>query len=149
MLCSSYGTKTIKNKRERYIMVTNVESSEGMEITPTTPHRSFPLWSSIFMAPVSCFYVLAALPFATRRGTLFIDGFRSRWIQRDEDRRYRSNKGGTDWPHMAKESSRVGHACLAVVAPLLHFLLSEVLFCGKTGSRKVLGNLDSVWVPES
>jgi hypothetical protein len=33
----------------------------------------------------------------------------------------------------------MGHAHLTLVAPLLHFLLSEALFCGKTSSRKVLG----------
>jgi hypothetical protein len=65
-----------------------------------------------------------ALPFATRRGTLFIDGFRSRRIQRDEDRRHRNNEGGTSWPHAAKESGRVGHARLALMAPLLHLLCS-------------------------
>jgi hypothetical protein len=49
-----------------------------------------------------CFCVSAALPFATRRGTLFIDGFRSRRIKRDEDRWHRSNEGGTGKPHMAR-----------------------------------------------
>jgi hypothetical protein len=37
----------------------------------------------------------------------------------------------------------MGYARLALVAPLLHFLFSKVLFRGKTGSGKVLGNLDS------
>jgi hypothetical protein len=50
---------------------------------------------------------------------------------------------------MAKEFGRMGHAHLALVAPLLHLLCSEVLFHGKTRSPKILGNLDSVWVPES
>jgi hypothetical protein len=67
MLCSSYGAKTMKNKRERYIyllpqtrsqeveyslfiMVTKVESLEGMEITPVAPRRSFPLQSLISQA---------------------------------------------------------------------------------------------------
>jgi hypothetical protein len=53
------------------------------------------------------------------------------------------------WPHATKESGRVGHARLALVAPLLHFLHSKVLFRGKIGSHKVLGNLDSIWVCES
>jgi hypothetical protein len=53
------------------------------------------------------------------------------------------------WPHAARESGRMGHARLALVALLLHFLFSEVLFREKTGSRKVSGNLESVWVPES
>jgi hypothetical protein len=96
-----------------------------------------------------CFCVSAVLLFATRRGTLFIDGFRSRRIQQDEDRRHRSNEGGTSMNHAAKESGCVGLAHLALVPPLLHFLLSEVLFRGKTHSPKVSGNLDSVWVPES
>jgi hypothetical protein len=55
------------------IMVTKVESLEGMEITPAVLRRSFPLQSSISQASVSCFCVLAALSFATHRGTLFID----------------------------------------------------------------------------
>jgi hypothetical protein len=50
---------------------------------------------------------------------------------------------------MDRESGHVGHACLALMAPMLHLFLSEVLFRGKTGSRKVSCNLDSVWVPES
>jgi hypothetical protein len=87
--------------------------------------------------------------FVTHRGNLFIDGFRSRPIQRDEDPRHRSNEEGTSMPHAARESDRVGLARLALVPPLLHFLLSEVLFRGKTRSPKVSGNLDSVWVPES
>jgi hypothetical protein len=49
---------------------------------------------------------------------------------------------------MAKESGQMGHARLALVAPLLHLLCSEVLFHGKTRSPKILGNLDSIWVPE-
>jgi hypothetical protein len=53
------------------------------------------------------------------------------------------------WPHATKEFGHMGHAHLALVAPLLQFLRSEVLFRGKSGSRKVSGNLDSVWVPES
>jgi hypothetical protein len=57
--------------------------------------------------------------------------------------------GATTLPHTAKESGRVGLARLALVPTLLHFLLSEVLFRGKTHSPKVSGNLDSVWVPES
>jgi hypothetical protein len=52
------------------------------------------------------------------------------------------------WPHAAKESGRMGHARLALVAPLLHFFCSKVLFHGKTSSHKVSGNLDSVWVPK-
>jgi hypothetical protein len=70
-----------------------IESLEGMEITPAAPRRSFPLQSSISQASVTCFYVLAALLLATRKGNLFIGGFRSRRIQQDEDRRHRSNKG--------------------------------------------------------
>jgi hypothetical protein len=113
------------------------------------PRWSFPLRSLISLAPALCFCVLAALPFTTRRETLFIDGFMSRRIQQDEDRRHWSNEGGTGRPHAARESGHVGHARLAFVAPLLHLLHSEVLFHGKTGSRKVSGNLDSVWIPES
>jgi hypothetical protein len=67
---------------------------------------------------------LAVLLFATRRGILFIDGFRSRRIQRDKDRRHRTNKGGMGRPHAAKESGRMGHARLALVALLLHLLRS-------------------------
>jgi hypothetical protein len=85
----------------------------------------------------------------THRGTLYIVDFRSRRIHQDEDRWHRSNEVPTGWPHTTKESGHMGHACLALVAPLLHFLLSEVLFRGKTGSHKVLGNLVSVWVSES
>jgi hypothetical protein len=132
-----------------FIMATTVESLEGMEITPVAPRQSFPPQSLISQASVSCFCVSAALFFATRRGNLFIDGFRSRRIQLDEDQRHRSNEGGTGWPHMAKESGRVGHARLPLMAPLLHLLRSEVLFHGKTHSPKVSGNLDSIWVPES
>jgi hypothetical protein len=62
--------------------------------------------------------------FREPQGTLFIDGFRSRRIQRDEDQRHRRNKGGMGRPHVARESGRVGHACLALVAPLLHLLRS-------------------------
>jgi hypothetical protein len=124
-------------------------TNPSMEITPTASRQSFPLQSLISQASILCFCVLAALFFVTRRGTLSIDGFRSRRIQRDEERRHRSNKGGTSMPHTARESGCMGLACLALVPPLLHFLLSEVLFHGKTGSPKVLGNLDSVWVPES
>jgi hypothetical protein len=51
-------------------------------------------------------------------------------------------------PHVAQASGHVGHACFLLGPPLLHFLLSEVLFRGKTGSRKVSSNLDSIWVPE-
>jgi hypothetical protein len=51
--------------------------------------------------------------------------------------------------HAVQASSLVGHACFLLGPPLLHFLLSKVLFRGKTGSRKVLGNLDSIWVPKS
>jgi hypothetical protein len=165
MLCSSYGAKTMKNKKEiqlatattrspevdysLFIMVMKVESSEGMEKTPAAPRRSFPLQSSISLASISCFYVLAALSLATRRGTLFIDGFRSRRIHRDKDRRHQSNEVGTGRPHVAQTSGHVGHACFLLGPPLLHFLLSEVLFREKTGPRKVSGNLDFVWVPES
>jgi hypothetical protein len=96
-----------------------------------------------------CLCVSAALPFATRRGTLFIDDFRSRHIQRDADRRHQSNKVRTSRPHVAQASGRMGHGYFSLGPPLLHFLLSEVLFRGKTGSPKVSGNLDSVLVPES
>jgi hypothetical protein len=39
----------------------------------------------------------------------------------------------------------VGHARFSLGPPLLHFLLSKVLFHGKTGPCKVSGNLDFVW----
>jgi hypothetical protein len=78
-----------------FIMVTKVESLEGMEITPAAPRWSFHLQSLISLAPVLCFCVSVALSFVTRRSTLFIDGFRSRQIHRDEDRWHRSNKVGT------------------------------------------------------
>jgi hypothetical protein len=52
-------------------------------------------------------------------------------------------------PHVAQASGRVGHARFLLGPPLLHFLLSKVLFHGKTDSRKVLGYLDTVWVPKS
>jgi hypothetical protein len=56
----------------------------GGDHTGSAP-LEFPLRSSISRALVSCFCVLAALLFATRRGTLYIVGFRSRRIHRDED----------------------------------------------------------------
>jgi hypothetical protein len=37
----------------------------------------------------------------------------------------------------------MGHARFLLGPPLMHFLLSEVLFLGKTGSCKISGNLDS------
>jgi hypothetical protein len=126
-----------------FIMVTKVESSEGMEITPVEPRWSFPLWSLISQAPISCFYVSAMLPFATRRGTLYIVSFRSRRIQRDEDRWHQSNEVATGRPHTDQASGHMGHARFLLGPPLLHFLLSKDLFRGKTGSRKVSGNLDS------
>jgi hypothetical protein len=113
------------------------------------PRRSFPLRSSISLAPVLCFFVSAVLPFMTHKETLFIDGFRSRRIQREKDRRHQSNKVATSRPHAARESGHVGLAHLALVAPLLHLLRSKVLFREKTGSRKVSGNLDFVWAPKS
>jgi hypothetical protein len=85
----------------------------------------------------------------THKGTLFIDGFRSRRIHRDEDRRHRSNEVGISRSHTAQASGRMGHAHFSLGSPLSLFLLSKVLFRGKTGSRKVSGNLDSVWVPVS
>jgi hypothetical protein len=91
-----------------------------------------------------CFSILAVLSFVTRRGTLFIVGFRSRCIQRDKDRRHRSNEVRTSRPHVAQAFGHVGHARFSLGPPLLHFLLSKVLFHGKTGSPKVSGNLDSV-----
>jgi hypothetical protein len=103
----------------------------------------------ITQASVSCFCVSVVLSFATHGGTLFIDGFRSKRIHRDKDRRHRSNEVGMGRPHVAQVSGRVGHGRFLLGPPLLHFLLSEVLFHGKTGSRKVSGNLDSVWVPKS
>jgi hypothetical protein len=48
-----------------FIMETKVESLEGMEITLAAPHWSFPLQYSISQASVSCFYVSAAVFFAT------------------------------------------------------------------------------------
>jgi hypothetical protein len=105
-------------------MVTKVESLEGMEITPAAPRRSFPLQSSISQASILCFCVLAVPSFVKLRGNLFIDGFRSRRIQRDEDRRYQSNEVGTGRTHMAQTSGRVGHVRLVLVAPLLHLLRS-------------------------
>jgi hypothetical protein len=126
-----------------FIIVTKVESLEGMEITPAAPRQSFPLQSSISQAFVSCFCVSAELPFTTRRGTLFIDGFRSRRIHRDEDRRYQSNEVGMGRPHAAQASGHVGHARFLLGPPLLHYLLSEFLFCEKTGSRKV----QVIWTP--
>jgi hypothetical protein len=58
-------------------------------------------------------------PFMTRRGTLFIVGFRSRWSHRDEDRRHRSHKGGTSMPHAARELDRVGASRLQPVGLLV------------------------------
>jgi hypothetical protein len=49
----------------------------GGDHTGSAP-LEFPLRSSISRALVSCFYVSAALLFATCRGTLYIVGFRSR-----------------------------------------------------------------------
>jgi hypothetical protein len=79
-------------------MVAKVELSKGMDITLAVPRRSFPLQYLISLAPVSCFYVLTALPFVTCRETLFIDCFRSRQIKRDKDRWHQSNNGGTSRP---------------------------------------------------
>jgi hypothetical protein len=130
-------------------MVMKVELLEGMEITSEAPRQSFPLQSLISQASILCFCVSEALLFVTHRGTLYIVCFRSRRIQQDEDRRHRSNEMATGRPHAAQASSCVGHAHFLLGPPLLHFLLSEVLFHGKTGSHKVSGNLDSIWVPES
>jgi hypothetical protein len=105
-------------------MAMKVESLEGMEITPAAPRWSFSLRSLISLVPISCFYVLAVLLFMTRRGILYIVSFRSRRIQQDEDRRHRSYDEGTGRPHMARESSHMGLAHLALVAPLLHLLRS-------------------------
>jgi hypothetical protein len=76
-----------------FIMVTKVESSEGMEITPAAPRRSFPIRSLISQASVLYLCVSAALLFVTHRGTLYIVDFRSRDIQQDEDRWHQSNEG--------------------------------------------------------
>jgi hypothetical protein len=105
-------------------MVMKVESLERVEITPAAPRRSFHPLIFVSQAPISWFYVLAALPFATRRETLYIVTFRSRQIHQDEDRQHWSNEEGMGRPHMAKESSYMGHARLALVPPLLHFLRS-------------------------
>jgi hypothetical protein len=82
----------------------------------------------ISQASVSCFCVSVALPFMTRKGTLYIVSFRSRQIQRDEDWRHQSNKVATGRPHMSQASGHMGHACFLLGPPLLHFLLSKVLF---------------------
>jgi hypothetical protein len=55
----------------------------------------------------------------------------------------RATRGGTGWPHVAKESGCMGHDRLALVAPLLHFLLSEVLFHGKQAPTK----FQVIWTP--
>jgi hypothetical protein len=112
----------------------------------------YPLQSSPTAADrlsISVFSISSPPPFATRRGTLYIVGFRSRRSQRDEDRRHQSNEVRTSSPHAAQASGCMGHAYFSLGPPLLHFLVSEVLFCEKTGSHKVSSNFDSVWVPES
>jgi hypothetical protein len=140
MLCSLYGANTMKNKREiqwllpqthspkvdysLFIMVMKVESLERVEITPAAPHRIFSPLIFVSQTPVSWFCVLVVLPFVTCRGTLYIVTFRSRRIHQDEDRQHWSNEGVMDRPHTAKESGCVGHAPLALVPPLLHFLRS-------------------------
>jgi hypothetical protein len=58
-------------------------------------------------------------PFVTRRGTLFIVGFRSRRSHRDKDRRHRSHDGGTSMPHAARESDRVGASGLQPIGLLV------------------------------
>jgi hypothetical protein len=46
-------------------------------------------------------------------------------------------------PHAAKESGFAGHARFALVAHLLHFLLSEVLFHEKMAPA----NFQVIWTP--
>jgi hypothetical protein len=87
----------------------------------------FPLQSSPMVAgrlSISVFSISLPPSFVTRRGTLFIVGFKSRRSHRDEDRRHQSHEEATSMPHATKASGRVGLANLFLGPPLLHFLRS-------------------------
>jgi hypothetical protein len=124
-------------------MVTKVESLVRVEITPAAPRQRFPPLIFVSQAPVSWFCVSAALPFATRRGTLYIVSFRSRRIHRDEDRRHQSNDVGTGRPHATKEFGRLGHARLALVPPLFHFFAPKSWSVEKLSPTK----FQVIWTP--
>jgi hypothetical protein len=85
----------------------------SLQSSPTTAGRLSVLVFSISPPP----------PFASRRGTLFIEGFRSRRSHRGEDRRHRSHKEGTSMPHTTRESDRVGASHLQPVGILVSIFI--------------------------
>ena len=132
-----------------FIMVMMVEMLEKMETTPAAPRRSFPPPICSSRSSVSWFCVSAALPFESRRGTIFIVVFRSRRRLGKKDRRQRSHEAPDGGSHAAKESGRLGHPLLVLGPPFVRFLRSHASFLPKTDARKFPGHLDVVWVPET